>query len=163
MYWFSVLYSKLVQALQLGNDKHIHYPIVFLEQDWGWLHSVLCSEYCRVAIRVPARLPCFLKLRLLSQTRGFWKNLVPCGCKTEVFVFLLAASQGPFSTLWGLYEVLALWLPLQSFHNMTTYLFKTSRRICDLGGPLTSFERSCLIRSEPAWILLLFINLESLD
>lgn len=34
----------------------------------------------------------------LPSSRHFWKNLVPCGCRSEVPVFLLAVIQGLLST-----------------------------------------------------------------
>lgn len=55
-----------------------------------------------------------------------WQNLVPCGCRAEFFIFLLAIRQnGSYLLDAALRYHLAMW----PSHNMTDYFFKVRRTV----------------------------------
>ena len=52
--------------------------------------AVLCSRLHKAVVQVSARLGSFLKFWILFGVPGYWQKSVPCGHRTEIFVFSLA-------------------------------------------------------------------------
>lgn len=59
---------------------------------------------------------------------GCLQNSFSCGVMTEVFIFLLAAGQGPLSASSAALGVLAMWPSHRSSSNMAVFFFKVNRR-----------------------------------
>lgn len=59
-------------------------------QEFGYSPVVLCLRLHKAVVQVSARLGSFLKFSILFGVPGSWQKSVPCGHRTQVFVFLLA-------------------------------------------------------------------------
>lgn len=108
-----VLYCSIRDYLQFRGLKWLMLMILqFLcaSEVWVQLSGVFQSGSHRVAIRMSARLHSFLEFKVHSH--GYWQNLFPRGCQTEVPIFLLAVNQGPLSAFRGCSRLLALIGPL---------------------------------------------------